>query len=462
MPMINLINAFLNSRYPIIILTVVALITRFAFLSYPAEVVFDEVYFGKFVSAYFDRQYYFDIHPPLGKLIIAGLAALSGFKPGFDFSHIGEGFDAQYLFILRFLPALFSSFFPLVIYLLLMQLGATRKTAFLGAFLTVFDNAVLGQSKFILLDIFLLFFGFLSLHLFLKSQKAVSTLKSYLFLAAAATSAIFSASIKWTGLSFLALLFLMALLEALKRSNIKKFFLQIAILLIVPFIIYCLVFLTHFSLLSNSGSGDAYMSYSFQQSLKGIGNMSFWQKFSELNKAMYQYNVGLKATHAYGSKWYQWPLDARPIWYWTKTQDGNVGNIYLFANPLTAWLVLIGVIIGTLSIFIKNIRKKLPPLFYILLLGYFGNLLPYLAITRVAFLYHYLPSLVFGILMLAILYEKIIAPKLSPKNDLLTYGAMLSGSLLFFILFAPLTYGFLIPINSSLNHFYNFFITLLS
>ncbi|MFN7088533.1 MAG: phospholipid carrier-dependent glycosyltransferase [Candidatus Paceibacteria bacterium] len=47
------------------------LITRFLFIWNPPEVVFDEVHFGKFLYAYFTGEYYFDIHPPLGKLILA-------------------------------------------------------------------------------------------------------------------------------------------------------------------------------------------------------------------------------------------------------------------------------------------------------------------------------------------------------------------------------------------------------
>ena len=38
---------------------------------------------------------------------------------------------------------------------------------------------------------------------------------------------------------------------------------------------------------------------------------------------MYFYNSTLKATHPYSSKWYQWPLNKRPIWYWSKQGRGT-------------------------------------------------------------------------------------------------------------------------------------------
>src|SRR5665213_1764341 len=67
-------------RWPweVIILTVAALATRTWQLAQPNATVFDEVYFKDFASRYFTGHYYFDIHPPLGKLLLAGWAHLAG------------------------------------------------------------------------------------------------------------------------------------------------------------------------------------------------------------------------------------------------------------------------------------------------------------------------------------------------------------------------------------------------
>ena len=63
----------------LLLLTLLALATRFYNLAHPAEIVFDEQHFGKFISAYLTGEYFFDIHPPLGKLMIAGVAKLAGY-----------------------------------------------------------------------------------------------------------------------------------------------------------------------------------------------------------------------------------------------------------------------------------------------------------------------------------------------------------------------------------------------
>lgn len=424
----------------IIILLTLGFIFHFVFLARPAELVFDEVYFSNFAGSYFSHQYYFDIHPPLGKLLIAGLAKI--------FAGI------ENLFVLRFLPALFGALLPLIIYLLLKKIGVSAKIAFFGAFLTVFDNALLVQSKFILLDILLLVSGFSSLYFFLKQRDEKNNAKSFLFLIISAALAAFSLSIKWTGLSFLGIIVLMSLIDLIKKFDFKKAAIKLSILVLVPFIIYYLIFWIHFSILYKSGQGDAYMSPQFQKAPTG-------QKFVELNKAMYYYNSTLKATHPYSSKWYQWPLGSKPIWYWTKTENKKIANIYLFGNPVIWWTVLAGIIFSVLGIFIKKIRRKLPPLFFLLLFGYFVNLLPYIFISRVAFLYHYLPSLIFGILILSILCEKILAPVLAKAEPFFYFGFLFLCFSAFLIL-SPLNYGFFVPANSKLNEFYNIFIKLLS
>lgn len=45
--------------------------SRFWDIQEPNETVFDEVYFGSFTTSYVQREYFFDIHPPLGKLVLA-------------------------------------------------------------------------------------------------------------------------------------------------------------------------------------------------------------------------------------------------------------------------------------------------------------------------------------------------------------------------------------------------------
>ena len=394
-------------------LGVLSFFTRFLLLTHPAEAVFDETAFGSFVKQYFVHKYYFDIHPPLGKLMIYFFARLFGLSDYATFNTIGQAVSSQELLILRFLPALFSAFFVLLIYYLILKIGLSKKAAFLGAVLVLCDNAIVVQSKFILIDIFLLFFGFLSLYFILCFKDAqIGSKKSYIFLALSAVFASLSFSIKWTGLSFLAIVGLFFLINTFKNFNLKRFVVNLLIITVLPFLIYYSIFAVHFSILTKSGPGDAFMSVAFQQNLSGVlgtPKISLWDKFIDLNQKMYFYNSTLKATHPYSSKWYQWPLNKRPIWYWSKKAGATISNVFLIGNPIIWWSVLIGVLASCVLVFFKFFRKKISWIFYILFLGYFINILPFILVTRVAFLYHYFSSLIFGILILVFLYDRLFS-----------------------------------------------------
>nr|CAD7446948.1 unnamed protein product [Timema bartmani] len=62
-----------------LMLFVAALATRMYKLEEPRSIVFDELHYGKYVSLYMKRTFFFDSHPPLGKQLIGALAYLAEF-----------------------------------------------------------------------------------------------------------------------------------------------------------------------------------------------------------------------------------------------------------------------------------------------------------------------------------------------------------------------------------------------
>jgi len=68
----------IKNNWQPIVLGILSFFTRFLFLSHPSEVVFDEVYFGSYVKNYFTHSYFYNDHPPLGKLIIYFFAKIFG------------------------------------------------------------------------------------------------------------------------------------------------------------------------------------------------------------------------------------------------------------------------------------------------------------------------------------------------------------------------------------------------
>lgn len=420
---------------PVLALISLGLLTHFLFFGHPNQVVFDEVHFGGFISNYYKHEYFFDIHPPLGKLAIAGFGKIFSFTPEVSFAEIGNKFPNKQYLALRFLPNLAGALLPAVIFLLLIEMGLGRKGAFLGGLLVGLENAILTQSLYILLDGFLLLSGFICLY-FYFSYRNNPSLSKIIWTAVFGGLAI---SIKWTGASFIAIPVFMELFKFFKYRDLKTLAKNYALFLIIPFVIYFSSFWIHFSVLYKSGPGDAFMSLEFQKTL--INNPQYdpsdpsrpnlFLKFVETNIEMYKANQRLTSTHSYGSTWYTWPFMTRPIFYWVE----NLSRIYLIGNPIVWWGSTVAILYLALSLLTKNINFRDKNYLPLILIGaYFLNILPFIGVKRVMFLYHYFSALIFGIMILAYLAES------SPQSKKIMIAIAIL-SFLSFIFFSPLSYG---------------------
>ncbi|MDP3792542.1 MAG: phospholipid carrier-dependent glycosyltransferase [bacterium] len=435
----------MHKKWYIIILLALGLLTRFIFFGHPNETVFDEVHFGKFISGYYTQEYFFDIHPPAGKLAIAGFAKLFNFKPGFAFTDIGNKYPDNQHLILRFLPSLAGALLPVVIYLLLIEMGINRLASFFGGLLIVFENALLTQSHYILLDSFLLLFGFSALLFYFKSQKpwAPSHIMRWCPWFLFGFFSGLALSIKWTGLGFLALPLLIEFVKIVKEKDFKKFLTILLPPVAIALLVYSVIFLAHLIILDKSGPGDAFMSQGFQKTLAGnqyannpnIKESNLFQKFTELNFEMYKANQRLGAHHSYSSSWYSWPLMTRPIYYWVKDNQ----RIYLIGNPIIWWASTVAVILLLLQIATSKWQKvkqfnlnNSPPTF--LMAGYMINLLPFIGVKRIMFLYHYFTAYIFAIMALVWLISQT-------KNSEKIFRVLIVAAIASFIFFAPLSYG---------------------
>ncbi len=425
-----------KEKIAILCLLALSLAVHFAWLGRPNSAVFDEVHFGKFISAYFTHEYYFDIHPPLGKLVLAGWGWLWGFRPGFSFANIGDVFPDRMYMVLRFLPSLAGALLPLAVYALARRLRFSHVAALLAGTFIALDNALLTQSRFILLDSFLLLFGFSALWLYFRWRDGGHPL----LLPLAGLLGGMAMSIKWTGITFLGLILILEVIRLWHRrhTDLARSIAGPAIAcIIVPFAIYYAAFALHFALLQKSGPGDAFMTIEFQHGLEGnalagnstIKSLSGPDKFIQLNQEMYRSNQRLTATHPYGSTWYSWPLMGRPIFYWVN----GMSRIYLIGNPIVWWASTLAVVILLSSTFASGIRN-IKPLKILLLGAWLMNMLPFIGITRVMFLYHYFTALIWAVLMLAY----VVDTWKKPTRSALVLGVL---ALVAFVFFAPLTYG---------------------
>ena len=408
----------LSSEKSIIIgLLVIGILTHALFYGVPNSAVFDEVHFGKFLSAYFTHQYYFDIHPPLGKLILAGMGWLWGYQPGFSFANIGDVYPDRLYLALRFLPSLAGALLPLVIYGVARRLRIGQSAAAFAGLLVALDNAILVQSRLILLDPFLLLFGFGAVYCYLRWRDQ----GSLWLLAITGILGGMAASIKWTGLTFLALIVILEL--------VRKSWKPVLALGALALVVYAAVFAVHFSLLTQPGPGDAFMTPNFQA-------LPMADRIVQLNAEMYRANATLTATHPYSSLWYTWPLMLRPIFYWVS----GTARIYLLGNPAVWWLSTVAIIMALVTVLYDRVIHA-PRTLLIITGAWLMNMLPFVGITRVMFLYHYLTGLIWAILAVAYFADRMERPA---KPMLAVSGIVLA----LFVFFAPLSYGLPMSENS--------------
>uniref|UniRef100_A0A452TP63 Dolichyl-phosphate-mannose--protein mannosyltransferase n=1 Tax=Ursus maritimus TaxID=29073 RepID=A0A452TP63_URSMA len=120
--------------------------------------LWDETHFGKMGSYYINRTFFFDVHPPLGKMLIGLAGYLSGYDGTFLFQKPGDKYEHHNYMGMRGFCAFLGSLLVPFAYLIVLELSKSLPAALLTAALLTFDTGCLTLSQYILLDPILMFF----------------------------------------------------------------------------------------------------------------------------------------------------------------------------------------------------------------------------------------------------------------------------------------------------------------
>lgn len=353
---------------------VVFAIFRIWRLGFPAETVFDEVYFPKMASQYLAGESFFDIHPPLGKLIIAlGEMVFGNTQIGWRIMPLLAG--------LAMIPAAAWA---------MRQLFDDKRAGLLAAILVAIDGLLIVYSRTGLMDGFILLFGVLAIGFcwrFIRKREAGEP--GWIPLILTGIFAGLAFAVKWIGVGFLPLVAgttLLAMFFVKKRPiSFADFLVWFAAFIVIPAILYILPFTANWQ-------------------------TDFWNHFALWHKQSWDYNVHLDATHPYASKWWSWPFLVRPIWFYYKGGSAITG-VDGIGNPIVWWgstLAVVYTILAVIYSFLVYKRKEnqvinrqhLWPVLF-LLAGWGAFFIPWTVIGRVLFLYHYLSSYLFALLLTA-------------------------------------------------------------
>ncbi|GAC1526643.1 MAG: hypothetical protein NVS2B8_12430 [Vulcanimicrobiaceae bacterium] len=175
-----------------------------------------------------------------------------------------------------------------------------------------------------------------------------------------------------------------------------------------------------------------------------------------LQQQMFNYHYDLRATHPYGSSWWQWPLILRPIsYYYHDWRVGNAHNdplaccvaeIIAIPNPAVWWLGLVSIpVIAWLAYRERNKGYTL------LVAAYLLQWLPWATSPRVAFEYHFFPNLAIICLANVVLLQRLWRRATDasqrfawPRVAVGGYCALVVG---LFVFFYPVLAGLHVPWN---------------
>lgn len=389
------------------------------FFWHPAQVIFDEYHFGKFINAYCcSKATIFDIHPPHAKLIMAWLVKQAGYSGNQGFQAISESYlPGTPLWAFRLWPVVMGTAVPVIGYCLLWVWGSGVAWALAAGVALAMENSLLLQTGIIALDGQLIFGSMAALlvcEFFLAARQLWKQLL-YGFLIGLCLA--FAVSAKFTGLAAVGVTGVRILFHFATHGFRVQSLPATTMATVLAILGFSMWYLTgwwlHFNTLQSPGPGTAFYA--------PTGN--FFIDLVKLHKIMLTANNSIKTTHPWQSEWWQWPFMKKAIYYWSF--QGL--KIFLVGNPWVWW----GSHVAALSLYWRR-RSALADF---LVIAWLGSYLPYALVSRGLFIYHYQPPLIWMILLALLLLSR--GPIRQSWQPWHVIALTVSG----FFLVAPVTYG---------------------
>ncbi len=157
---------------------------------------------------------------------------------------------------------------------------------------------------------------------------------------------------------------------------------------VIPLLVYFLAYLPYLQL----GHGIA---------TQGLGPGYGWS-LDELQSQMFGYHFGLQAGHPAASPWWSWPLDLKPVWFYSHSFDERqLAVIYNGGNPILFWAGIPAILFAGVQAW----RRRSPAL--VLVVAAFAfQYLPWARIERATFQYHYFTAVLFAMIAVAYVVDE--------------------------------------------------------
>lgn len=391
---------------------------------------FDEIYHARTAYEMINHLYcYENTHPPLGKIFIACGVLMFGMNP----------------FGWRFMGTLFGVLMVPIIYNFSKKFFKKTWISAVTTLLFTFDFMHFVQTRIATIDVFVTLFIILSyyfMYCYTKYSFYDTELKKmFIPLALCGITMGLGWASKWTGIyssAGLCIIFFAQMAQRFREylyasgnpdgstagiqhqyiieNFYKKFWKTVGFccifFVVVPVLIYTLSYIPF-----SDGSDRGLVA-----------------RMLQAQKTMFDYHTQLTDSHYYSSKWYQWPIMYRPIYYYEGVISENLKEgISAFGNPLV-WWAGIPAFVYMLYLLCKERDKRAA----FVTVGYMSQYLPWFFVTRTVFIYHYFPSVPFVTVMLGYSFYRVAEKYPQFKKVAYAYTACAIG---LFILFYPVLSG---------------------
>ncbi|MGH9258172.1 MAG: phospholipid carrier-dependent glycosyltransferase [Vicinamibacterales bacterium] len=413
-------------------LTVLAGGMRFAGITQPSDLVFDEHYaadaclfvLGPAGGCPVPQEIGL-VHPPLGKWLIGAGIELFGFTP------VGW----------RVAPLAAGTLSVALLYLLARRLLGSTLAASLAAGLLAFDFLHFVMSRTAMLDVFVVLFGLASFLCLVydcdrdpsgeTDGTSLPRLHQRPWLLAAGLAGGAAVASKWSGGYLLAAVALLALAHGVThrrhgQSGIRHLASRESVPLLVAFV------LVPAAVYVGSYAGTLRGSLFAWPWAEG----SWTHVFFERHRLMFDHHMGSLYTHPYMSSAWSWPLIKRPVLFYFRELEGGVyQEILAIGNPVIWWAALAALAVTTWQAVRGGAFQARE---WVIVAGFAAGYVPWLLITRQeAFLYYFLPSVPFLYLAVGHLVSSVPAG----FRRLTASGALVVASVGMFLFFWPLLTG---------------------
>jgi Gpi18-like mannosyltransferase/sugar lactone lactonase YvrE len=165
---------------------------------------------------------------------------------------------------------------------------------------------------------------------------------------------------------------------------------------------------------------------------------SFGELFN-LQGQMYAYHAHLQATHPFSSPWYGWPFGYRAVFLYLAGSGFERSEIWTIPNLVVFWGGLLA-----MGAAVARARATRSTALAILVFAALVQFLPWVAVGRVVFLYHYLSVVPFLAIALAWI---LVVDLRGSRYRKPTIAAIVAGAAVFFVAVLPMLEGWQVPVK---------------